>query len=44
MASPCSTGLVPPPEVVDVDDEPSFVITDHVPDFALINPLVLLQK
>lgn len=39
----CSPGLVASPQVVDVDDESSFVLADHVPDFALVNPLVLLQ-
>lgn len=40
----CSSGLVASPQVVNVDDESSFIHADHVPDFALINPLVLLQK
>lgn len=40
----CSPGLVAPPQVVDVDDESGFILTDHVPDFALVNPLVLLQE
>lgn len=39
-----SPGLVASPQVVDVDEESSFVLADHVPDFALVNPLVLLQK
>ncbi len=40
----CSPGLVASPQVVDVDDESSFILADHVPDFALVNPLVLLQR
>lgn len=40
----CSPGLVSPPQVVDVDDESSFVLADHVPDFTLVNSLVLLQN
>ena len=39
-----SPGLVLPPQVVDVDDESGFVLADHVPDFALVNSLVLLQN
>lgn len=39
----CSPGLVASPQVVDVDDESSFILTDHVPHFALVDPLVLLQ-
>lgn len=39
----CSSGLVASPQVVDVDDEPSLILADHVPDFALIDALVLLQ-
>ena len=39
----CSSGLVASPQVVDVDDESSFVLADHVPDFTLVNALVLLQ-
>lgn len=38
-----SPGLVASPQVVDVDDESSFVLADHVADFALIDPLVLLH-
>lgn len=38
-----SSGLVASPQVVDVHDESSFILADHVPDFALVNALVLLQ-
>lgn len=44
LALLCSPGLVSSPQVVDVDDESSFVLTDHVPDFTLVNSLVLLQN
>lgn len=37
-------GLVASPQVVDVDNESSFILADHVPDFALVDPLVLLQE
>lgn len=40
----CSPGLVSSPQVVDVHDESSFVLADHVPDFTLVNSLVLLQN
>lgn len=30
------------PQVVDVDDEAGFVLADHVADFTLIDPLILL--
>lgn len=38
-----SPGLVAPPQVVDVHDEPGFILADHIPDFALVNALVLLR-
>lgn len=40
----CSAALVASPQIVDVDDQSSFVFTDHVPDLVLVNPLVLLRK
>lgn len=39
-----SSGLIASPQVVDVDDEPSFILADHVPHLVLVNPLVLLQS
>lgn len=44
LALLCSPGLVSSPQIVDVDDESSFVLADHVPDFTLVNSLVLLQN
>lgn len=40
---PAGSLLVLAPQVVDVDDKPILVVTDHVPDLALVNPLVFLQ-
>jgi len=40
----CSPGLVAPPQVVDVDHQATFIITDHFPDLTLVNPLVLLPE
>lgn len=39
-----SASLVPAAQVVNVDDEAEFVLTDHVPHFTLIDPLILLQN
>lgn len=39
LSSAC---FVAAPQVVDVDDESGFILTDHVPDFTLIDPLILL--
>lgn len=40
----CGSGLVASSQVIDVDDESRFVLTDHVSHFALVDALVLLHS
>lgn len=41
---PVGSLLVLPPQVIDADEEAILVVTDHVPDFTVVNPLIFLQK
>lgn len=42
--SPVSPFLVFPTQVIHVDNQPVLVVTDQLPNFALINSLVFLQN
>lgn len=41
---PGGSFLVLPAQVVDADEEAILVVTNHVPDFAVVNPLIFLQE
>lgn len=38
-----SASFVATPQIIDVDDEATSILTDHVADLALIHSLVLLE-